>query len=253
MTSPSGLRECIDLQREIWGLDEAGATSPITLGALAMEPSPAGLVLSAYRDGRMVGMAVVLATMDERTAYGHMLGVLPGERNTGLGSELKRVVFEVLRRKGMRRFRWTFEPMESRNAHLYVNRFGARCLAYKVDCFQVESGMHQGLPLDRLLAECGLDARPERKPRPPRSGLKGAPVAAPGRMPFAEAVLLPIPSDLNSLKERDMGAAMAFRLATREVLLEYLNRRGYAVSAFFPPDPPESDRAHYLLTRESPS
>ena len=97
-----------------------------------------GLILGGFVDDELVGFGLVMAALEPHTAYGHMLGVLEEHRQTGLGQMLQHAVVKALQEKGITRMYWTYEPLESRNTHIYLNKAGAVVTAYKEACFEVD-------------------------------------------------------------------------------------------------------------------
>ncbi len=254
----SDIGDCIRLQMEIWGLSPAQAMSPITLTALVSEPPRCGLCLGAFLDGDMVGFSVVLGALDPGDCYGHMIGVRQDHRDAGLGRKLMAESFSLLQRRGLKRIFWTYEPLESRNAHAYLDKSGARGIKYLENHFGDYGAMHQGFPQDRFLAVLEFDRFERTGPGSDVRGLaelQDLPLAAPDFMPEAPEVLVEIPGDLQALKKRDMAAALAFRAATRTVFAEYLNRRGHQAVRLVTDRPDDADdagaalRSFYLLRK----
>lgn len=237
---------CAALEREIWGVAEADSMSRITMHALAMDHPRLGLLLGAFADAEMVGLAMILAAFEPATAYGHSLGVLPRFRDTGVGSLLQQEVHGRLRAQGVRWFCYTFDPLESRNAHLYLNRQGAIGVAFKPDAYGVSGAMHGGLPMDRFLAEVDFDASP-RIPPTLEEALGWAVVATPERMPEAPAVLVEVPAEIGRLRREDHAAALAASHAARALFTEYIARRGLVAVHLVRGDQEGVPRSYILL------
>lgn len=249
LTEPDELAACIEMQKTIWGLEDDGVTSPITLKALSLGAPPVGLITGAFDDGRLVGFSISIGTMAPGAVYGHMLGVLETYRDENVGTALFGFTKGELVRRGVREMIITYEPLESRNAHLYLNKFHGRCYEYEVDCFHVHSRMHDGMPLDRMLARFPLDVADEPTAAAALEGVD-LPEARPGDMPDADTVLVRIPGDLAALKTRDMDQARQFRMDTRAVMAEYINGRGYNAIGLRSEKKPEGRISHYILSRE---
>jgi predicted GNAT superfamily acetyltransferase len=61
--------------------------------------------------------------------------------------------------RGIRLVVWTFDPLETRNAHFNLNRLGAISRKYLGNFYGLTSSpLHRGLPTDRLWAEWRLDS-----------------------------------------------------------------------------------------------
>jgi predicted GNAT superfamily acetyltransferase len=257
ITTEKELQACIELQAKIWGLGPDGCDSLITLKVLSMESPPMGLVMGAFDGDRMVGLVIYLPTRSAGCLYGHMLGMLPEYRDAGIGFDIQRQVLEWCRSHDVVKLVWTYEPLEGRNAQLYLNRFGACVVAYKPDCFVVEDEMNSGMPIDRFLVEQDLllprtqACLDGRYKAPELSTVLGLlPVAQSGSMPDADRILVQIPGDLQVLKQTDRDAAIAMRQETRLLFSEYINRRGYRCRTLISGQLQGERQNYYLLERE---
>lgn len=149
---------CVDLQRQIWGEADL-EVEPATLFVVASQTG--GQVLGAFDGGRLIGYTLALAALRNGAPYlhSHMTGVLPDYRNRGIARSLKLFQREEALGRGIRLIEWTFDPLETRNAHFNLNRLGAICRRYLPNLYGVTtSPLHRGLPTDRLVAEWFLDS-----------------------------------------------------------------------------------------------
>ncbi|HXE35887.1 MAG TPA: GNAT family N-acetyltransferase [Verrucomicrobiae bacterium] len=149
---------CVELQREIWG-EEDLEVEPTTLFVVAAETG--GQVLGAFDAERLVGYTLALVGFTEGTLFlhSHMTGVLEEYRDRGVGRALKLFQREEALERGIRRIVWTFDPLETRNAHFNLNRLGAIARKYLPNLYGVTtSPLHFGLATDRLWAEWWLDS-----------------------------------------------------------------------------------------------
>jgi predicted GNAT superfamily acetyltransferase len=249
--TPEELEEVVRLQMEVGGLPERHVTSPTTLKVMTLEYPRVGWVLGAFEDGRMVGFTTAFATREPDTVLGFMLAVDPACQNQGAGRLLLQREWEMHRSHGVKRVCWTYEPLEARNAHLYLNKMGARGVGYVENYYYLDTGLHAGLPQDRLLVEARLDQEHGggAPPLPLEEALERWPVARAGQLPEADEVLAEIPLRVHELLDADPQAARAARLETRAVLGHYLNGRGYAAVALHRGEGPEGPRALYRLAR----
>ena len=88
-----------------------------------------------------------------------MLAVRPRFRGTGVGQNLKWGQRDHALRNGVKRITWTFDPMQSGNAHLNIELLGATVAEHLENFYGVTtSALHHGLPTDRLLASWDLEA-----------------------------------------------------------------------------------------------
>jgi predicted GNAT superfamily acetyltransferase len=96
---------------------------------------------------------------------------------------------------------WTFDPLESKNAYLNIEKLGVIVRRYYPNHYgPVSSGIFQGLDSDRVVAEWWLG-----KPRIPVTG---------------ETRRVEIPRDLQSLKKHDIEAAREIQRRVRKEFLQ---------------------------------
>lgn len=151
-------QRCVDLQKEIWGEKDL-EVEPATLFAVATETG--GQVLGAFDGDRLVGYTLALAGFLRGTVFlhSHMTGVHGDYRDRRVGRALKLFQREEALGRGIRLIVWTFDPLETRNAHFNLNRLGAISRKYLPNLYGLTtSPLHWGLPTDRLWAEWQLDS-----------------------------------------------------------------------------------------------
>lgn len=247
LTTQSEFAACAALQRAIWGIPEADSMSSITMQALAMEYPRIGLSLGAFSGEEMVGLGIVFAAFEAHTAYGHMLGIKREYRDTAIGVRLQQETLNLLKQDGIRYFCLTFDPLESRNAHLYLNRQGAVGIKFKPNAYGVSGTMHGGLPMDRLVTRVDLTAPPPPPPPKLEEAFQAFPVATPEQMPEVEAMMVEIPADIGYLREHDHAAALAASQSARAVFTEYINKRGMVSCALVRGELDGRPRSFHLL------
>ena len=151
-------QQCVSLQREIWG-EEDIEVEPATLFVVATKSG--GQVLGAFDGERLVGYTLALVGFAGGTVYlhSHMTGVHGDYRDRGVGRRLKLFQREEALGRGIRLIVWTFDPLETRNAHFNLNRLGAIARKYLPNLYgRTTSPLHLGLPTDRLWVEWQLDS-----------------------------------------------------------------------------------------------
>ena len=152
-------QRCVELQKEIWGEADI-EVEPATLFVVASETG--GQVLGAFDGDKLVGytLALVGYTNGRVFLHSHMTGVLAEYRDRGAGRALKLFQREEALGRGIRLIVWTFDPLETRNAHFNLNRLGAISRKYLPNLYGVTSSpLHWGLPTDRLWVEWQLDSK----------------------------------------------------------------------------------------------
>jgi predicted GNAT superfamily acetyltransferase len=160
------LDNCIRLQREVFGLPEL-EVSPRR--HLIVSRQAGGWTLGAFVNDRLVGFVHHLAAVrsDEIFGYSHMMAVERSFQNQGVGARLKWSQRERTLREGRSFIKWTWDPMQARNAHFNLNRLGVTVSSYAENFYGTDyaasptlSGAEPaGIDSDRLFAEWQLNAR----------------------------------------------------------------------------------------------
>jgi chorismate synthase len=249
------------IQRTIWQFDDPdiGLYPPLLLvarhngGTVLGAFDPAGHMVGYVFGflGREPGGPLKICSMN--------MGVLPEWRGRDIAKALKLAQRERALAAGLALITWTFDPLESRNAHLNLHTLGTFSRRYQANMYGQHFGaLNAGLPSDRLLAEWWLDGPPAElcpsdatvEPGPPP-----APVfeVAAGRVVArhedlaAPRLWLEVPADIQSLKRTDIALALDWRLQVRQAFAAYF-ARGYVAGDFNIIRGAET-RAGYLLTR----
>jgi predicted GNAT superfamily acetyltransferase len=244
-------RACVALQELTWGAGFGEAVPPTIL---RLTQQMGGIAAGAFdHDGRLLGFVFgITGWVDGRPVHwSDMLAVHPDARDRRIGQALKRHQRERLLGRGVHLARWSFEPLEARNARLNLSILGGTARQYVRDYYgDGVSNLHQGIGTDRLIIDWELDQpRVERRlsrsdPTPSAAILTGVPVVnAPhirSGMPDCTGpdlglggpvLAVAVPADIQALKGLDMGRARRWRAVTREAFEAYLGGR-YRVVEF---------------------
>lgn len=241
---------CTDLQEEVWG---AGFSEKVSAAVLMIANRIGGLAAGAFDgDGVLQGFVFGLTGMadGELVHWSDMLAVRTGERDRGIGTRVKLYQRQVMMERGVKEMRWTFDPLQARNAHVNFAKLGIVCREYVENIYgQTDSPLHRGIGTDRLVASWRLDS-PRVVAR--LGGSTGEPwdesVTPPGILPVLEdgprpspgrpvlglrhsRLLLPVPSRIGPIMDEDMPLAVRWREATRSAFAHYLSR-GYEAREF---------------------
>ena len=253
LTQMGELRACVVLQESTWGRD----AETVAASLLLVSSKFGGLVIGAYNErGTLLGFVFSLTGTDAQGAlhWSHMLAVSSDARGVGLGRLLKERQRAELASRGVNRIAWTFDPLQSRNAHLNINRLGARVVEYIDDMYGATgSPLHLFMATDRLVVMTGpeLFAAPSRDVK----SEEGLPVLTLSKWgvvgldePAATTILVEVPWDINEIASSDAILAARWRDATRRHF-HFGLANGFAVSGFV------ADwvalRAYYCFTRAS--
>lgn len=243
----------VALQRVIWGPHHAECV-PATV--LQIAPKVGGVAAGAFApDERLNGFVFGITgwSRGHLCHWSHMLAVRPEFRDRGIGRALKGFQRTRVRNLGVQRMYWTFDPLVARNAHLNLERLGARVIAYVPDFYGTDEHnlQERGIGSDRFVVEWRFGKREMAGRNSRRPGVEAAPVIAPrprrrGGLPDAPVVWVEIPGDIHALKRSAPDAAVAWRGTTRSAFTHYL-ALGYRVQRFARDD--AGNRRYYVLVR----
>jgi predicted GNAT superfamily acetyltransferase len=160
LETPDAMEQIEQLQRQVWTGSE---TEIVPAHMLLAVVHNGGIAIGAVEtaDGaeqeRLVGFVFgfpgLYTTPDgPRLKHAsHMMGVLPSHRDQGVGFTLKRAQWQMVRHQGLDCITWTYDPLQSRNAHLNISRLGAVCNTYLPNFYgELRDGINTGLPTDRF-------------------------------------------------------------------------------------------------------
>ena len=263
-----------DLQKEAWGFSDLDIVPAATLIATG---HAGGSLLGAFERTRMIGFAYAFPAFEEGrvSMHSHMLAVKPEYRNYQAGYHLKLAQRELTLEKGIDEITWTFDPLQSLNAHLNFTKLGVISNRYIANFYgeQTSSPLHQGFGTDRLWVRWLLNGDRVKQcvSRPP--GVRSQRIAAGSREaaeviqsaliygedsrpmlgPFTSNLAtgrcaIEIPRDINSLKDRDPGLGVEWREATRAAFLSAIEE-GLVVSDFVRIDSNSTPRWFYSMRR----
>ncbi|RLC79689.1 MAG: hypothetical protein DRI81_05050 [Chloroflexi bacterium] len=256
------------IQRQVWHFEDVKIVPDHMLFSIQKS---GGLVLGAFDiapgQERLVGFLfglVQLTAVGQVKHWSDMAGVLPAYQNQNLGYQLKLAQRECVLAQGIDHIRWTFDPLESRNARLNFRKLGVTCNTYLRDVYGDRLGeLNAGLPSDRFQVDWRISsAHVAERLRgdwvgPVLAALRAEGVAIlnpalsgePPRqvLPIeGDRILVQIPAHFQSIKSADLKLACDWRTHTCE-LFEAVFDAGYTiVDLLF-----ENNQSYYLLRKEN--
>jgi predicted GNAT superfamily acetyltransferase len=224
------IRATEQLQKEVWGLPDLDVVPSTQLIAAQ---AAGGVLIGAFDGDDLVGFIYGFAGYEggRATHHSHMLAVKPAYRNFSLGYKLKLAQRDFVLAQGITEMTWTFDPLQSLNAHFNFERLGVISDHYLIDFYGTEatSFLHQN-GTDRLwvtwqlaservverLANVANDL--EHQPMTPLVELSdnNAPSASSGDPKNAsDRVSIEIPAAITTIEQQNPELAAAWRGATR--------------------------------------
>ncbi len=267
------LKKVESIEKEVWQASDLDVM-PLTLTIACA--AAGSLWLGAFDGGNMVGFAFGLLAHEHGrlSIHSHMLAVREPYRNSDLGYRLKlaqreRVLALRIAESRINEITWTFDPLQSKNAHLNFAKLGVISDTYKVDFYgpETSSALHRN-STDRLWVRWpiasrrvsdrlqGKNNRPEMLDalrtvtplvrfdgdgRPIRSELEAA--------LQRHRIAIEIPSDIGFVEQKDVVLARQWRLDTRWAFTEAL-KSGFLVAEFCRTVRGQQGPGVYLLEKE---
>ena len=260
------------VEKEVWGMADED-TLPLTV---AIACKAAGNIFVGAFDKevknkeKLVGFAFGFLGREHGaiTIHSHMLAVLDAYRHLDLGSRLKQAQRERAMAMGIHEMTWTFDPLQSRNAHFNFSKLGVVSDTYKVDFYGPETSsiLHQN-GTDRLWVRWILHSRRVRDRLAGKNSrvetldalkllaplVRFDPSGKPARADLAESLSrqrlsIEIPGDILEVEHSDMGLAREWRDATRWAFRESV-KAGFVIIEFCRSIRGQQGPGAYLLQR----
>ncbi|HEU4478390.1 MAG TPA: GNAT family N-acetyltransferase [Pyrinomonadaceae bacterium] len=254
------LKTVEELQLEVWGCSEREV-----LPSLALIPllDIGGILIGAFDGQELVGFVFGFPGLQAGTPLLHsdMLAVKGEYRSSGLGYKLKLAQREAALQQGIELITWTFDPLQSTNAHLNFRKLGVTADRYKINYYGETSSVLHRTGTDRLWVTWLLRSErviqrinasavdlpaPAEFPALVRLGADDEPVVSELAL-TGSSLTIEIPNDINTILKTDEELAKLWRDATRAGFTAAL-AADYLVAEFFR-DAEGKHKGVYLLTR----
>lgn len=162
------LGDCVRLQKQVFATPDL-EISPVR--HLIVTKSAGGWTLGAYYGERLVGFVLSVPAFrgTERYFYSHMTAVDKDFQSYGIGAKLKWAQRERALSEGVNFIKWTFQPVQARNAFFNLEKLGAVIREYKPNFYgtdyttSAEQDQIMGLDSDRVYAEWNLGSEKVEK------------------------------------------------------------------------------------------
>jgi len=255
------MRAVEELQKEIWGIPDLDVV-PLTHLVAAREAG--GVLIGAFDGETLVGFVYGFPSFErgEMAHHSHMLAVKPAYRNFDLGRRLKLAQREHVVAQGMDLISWTFDPLQSLNAHFNFGKLGVVADRYLPNFYgeDAASFLHQTgtdrlwvlwlVSSERVKARInGVSFSAQFNHGPPLIRLETDDASR--RNDLAEGlaqdqVVIEIPSNIDALPRE---TALRWREDTRWAFAEAL-KAGYFVDAFVRETRGDKRIGKYLLSHK---
>jgi predicted GNAT superfamily acetyltransferase len=192
-----------------------------------------------------------------------MLAVKTHYRGENLGFLLKLAQRDRALAQGIKVVTWTFDPLQSLNAHLNIEKLGVVAVKYKVDFYgETSSSLHRDIGTDRLWVRWDLESdrvkRTLEGQKRSRSNLEnmtclvacdsdGMPKVNQSELPLDQDFVIEIPGDIGALMKSQPDCAVQWRRSTREPFLKAFEA-GFFVAEFQRRQGPVGPLGAFILT-----
>ncbi|MCP4253736.1 MAG: GNAT family N-acetyltransferase [Candidatus Scalindua sp.] len=245
------LNPCEGLQEAVWKFSKSDIIPPRFMRVLCKH---GGFAMGAFDGDTMIGFVFGVPAIHygRPSQHSHMLAVLPEYRNHNVGYKLKAAQRKEALNRNIDLITWAFDPLQSKNAHLNINKLGVIACSYDINLYGEASSskLHSGLGTDRLLAEWWLvsdkvktiidghthDAEEKLSAKglhinETRHDEQGFLVPVEPDLALTdEVLLLEIPDDIDRMKASNIEAARKWRELIQKAFLHYFNAGYYANS-----------------------
>jgi predicted GNAT superfamily acetyltransferase len=235
------INEVVSLQADIWGQD---VVTP--LPQLVASIHHGGMIIGAFSEEKLIGFCYGFAGFKNGEHYliSHMTAIRPEYQNAGIGLQLKVKQREWALSYGYQKIVWTYDPLEVRNGFFNLCKLGAYSKTYLSSYYgEMPDKLNKGLPADRLLIEWDIGSNRVEK------SINGQWISdrelddqillkTEGDYPIRvvrkidetqNGYLVPVPFNIQRIKQTNLDAARAWRFSIREVLSEALSK-GFILS-----------------------
>jgi predicted GNAT superfamily acetyltransferase len=217
------LRAVEELQKEVWGVPDLDV---VPLTHLVATKAAGGVLLGAFDRDELVGFVYGFVAQEdgEIAHHSHMLAVRSAYRNFNLGYKLKLAQRDAVMAQGIKLITWTFDPLQSLNAHFNFTKLGVISDRYVINFYGEEatSFLHQ-TGTDRFWVKWWLAS--DRVVQ--RLNAKEPVLENP-----SDKLLVEIPGDINTLQQQNPQLALEWRQRTRREFTTAL-AAGYTVVDFY--------------------
>ncbi len=209
--STDDFQQCIALERAIFNDDDIDIM-PIRLYMISKNcNAPTFGAFNA--EGTLLGFVhTSIALLDGKVVYhSHLAGVVEAMRHRDIGYRLKLAQREHALVAGVPLIIWSFDPLQSRNAHFNINKLGAIIRSYKINYYGegISTVFDAHLPSDRVIAEWWVGSPHVEQVL---AGKRPTPEPLTGRVT--------IPDSIDEIRAHSLDEHIGWRLQVRD---EFLN------------------------------
>lgn len=259
LTTISELTEVNKLEAEVW------KTTAIPVHQTLTAIKNGGIMLGAFINDQLVGFNYGFPGIKNGRLHlcSHTMGIHEGYRSKGIGRLLKLKQRGTALAMGYRLITWTFDPLESPNAYLNLQKLRGIGANYIENIYgKVEDALNAGLPTDRFQVEWWIDSPHVTEHHSFRQSIQlshdktvidpfinsqGLPELIDERnvvdFTIKNQWFVPIPWSIQHIKNVDNGLAVDWRMKTREIFSSLISN-GFVATGI---KRLEENQVHYYI------
>lgn len=219
------------VQKEVWAFEDIEIIPEHVFKDATGLLSPNGTILGYFVEDKLVGYIMTFPTSNPKEVLVEMLAVLPDFQGKGIGFKLNLELRKIMLDLNIDKLLWTYDPLESVNANLYVRKLGGIITHHFVDYYgMIDSKIHSGVPTDRFLIE--WDIKSDYVENRIKNGNVEIRKDEIDKM-YNGTKYVEIPLNFQELKNNNIDIAMDYRLKTRNLFDEYIEKQKYIGVDFF--------------------
>lgn len=212
--------ELVIVQRDVWGYEDIDIIPAHIFRDASNLMGPNGIVLGYFIDEKLIGYNLTFPTSNPREVLADMLAVSPDYQSKGIGYKLSLELRKIMLTLDIDKIFWTYDPLESVNANLYIKKLGGVISRHLIDYYgSINSKTHSGLPTDRFIVEWNI--RSKRVENRIKNGNEKTNHISDNK----DIKYVEIPLNIQELKNKDINVAIEWRMKTRKLFEEYIEKQ----------------------------
>jgi predicted GNAT superfamily acetyltransferase len=228
------LEEVRRLETIVWSFDDS---VPVNQSMAVVKNG--GFILGAFYEDQLIAFQYSFPGFDGKKVYlvSQSLGIHPDFRKRGIGEKLKVEQRKTAASMGYDFITWTYDPLETVNGSLNLNKLGAIVRSYLPNVYGLmNDNLNSGIPTDRFLVE--WHTKDHKEVRESEQFLPHALITGGGDTHFhhpdkidlsitAKKMYVAVPGNFQEIKKENLPLAKAWREQTGIVFTHYLEQGWY--------------------------
>ena len=225
------LEEVRRLETIVWSFEDS---VPVNQSMAVVKNG--GFILGAFYQDKLIAFQYSFPGFNGNKVYlvSQSLGIHPDFRKKGIGEKLKLEQRKTAAKIGYESIIWTYDPLETVNGSLNLNKLGAVVRSYLPNVYGLmDDNLNAGIPTDRFLVE--WTTKDNKSIKKSELTLPHALITGGGDTRFyqpdkvnlsitAKKMYVPVPGNFQEIKKANLSLAKAWREQTQIVFTHYLEK-----------------------------